>query len=260
MKLDGVEITWLGHAAFRFRLDDGATLLIDPFLAGNPLCPAEAKRPGQVDAIFVTHGHRDHLGDAATIALSTGATVFSIFEIKRWLMQQGLEDEQTVPLNKGGTVSAPGGVRATFVHAVHSSGIYGEDGMIDGGSAGGWVLDFPGGTHRLPRRRHGCLRGYEVDRRALGTGHRLLADRWPFHHGPPFGSQGGRPTGSGGGYSDALRDLSRSSRSTRPPAPTRRWGFPGTGIQGRCPGDLTYLEVRNLAALSPLLAGRWLRG
>lgn len=145
MQLDGVEITWLGHAAFRFRLDDGVTLLVDPFLGDNPLCPPEEKRPAKVDAIFVTHGHRDHLGDAAEIALSTGATVFSIFEIKRRLMQRGLTDGQTVPLNKGGTVSAPGGVKATFVHAVHSSGIYGEDGMIEGGAAGGWVLDFPGG-------------------------------------------------------------------------------------------------------------------
>lgn len=145
MKLQGVEITWLGHAAFRFRVEEGVTLLIDPFLRANPLCPAEEKYPDKADAIFVTHGHRDHLGDAASIARSTGATVFSIFEIKRWLMQQGLEDEQTVPLNKGGTVSAPGGVKATFVHAVHSSGIYGEEGMINGGAAGGWVLDFPGG-------------------------------------------------------------------------------------------------------------------
>ncbi len=146
MQLDGVEITWLGHAAFRFRLDDGTTLLIDPFLGDNPLCPTDEKRPEKVDAIFITHGHFDHLGDAASIALSTGATVFSIFEIKSWLMQQGLEDDQTIPLNKGGTVLAPGGVKGTFVHAVHSSGILGEEGIISGGSAGGWVLDFPGGS------------------------------------------------------------------------------------------------------------------
>ncbi|MCE2527830.1 MAG: metal-dependent hydrolase [Actinomycetia bacterium] len=145
MKLDGVEITWLGHAAFRFRLDDGTTFVVDPFLTNNPLCPAEEKQPEQVDVIFVTHGHRDHLGDTASVARSTGASVFSIFEIKRWLVQQGVEDDRTVPLNKGGTVSAAAGVKATFVHAVHSSGIYGEEGMINGGAAGGWVIDFPGG-------------------------------------------------------------------------------------------------------------------
>ncbi len=145
MRLDGVEITWLGHAAFRFRLDDGTILLIDPFLTDNPLCPAPARHPERVDAVFVTHGHRDHLGDTARVALATGATTFTIFEIKRWLMQQGLSDAQAVGLNKGGTVSAPGGVRATFVHAVHSSGIYGEEETIYGGAPGGWILDFPGG-------------------------------------------------------------------------------------------------------------------
>ena len=41
--------------------------------------------------------------------------------------------------------TAPGGVEATFVHAVHSSGIYGDERMPTGGSPGGWVLDFPNG-------------------------------------------------------------------------------------------------------------------
>ena len=145
MQHDGLEITWLGHAAFRFRLGDGTTLLIDPFLNGNPLCPPEEASPEQVDAVFITHGHADHIGDVVDIAGSAGAAVFSIFEIKNWLMWQGLGDEQTIGLNKGGTVTAPGGVEATFVHAVHSSGIYGDERMPTGGSPGGWVLDFPNG-------------------------------------------------------------------------------------------------------------------
>ena len=145
MQSEGLEITWLGHAAFRFRLDDGTTLLIDPFLNGNPLCPPEETNQEDVNAVFITHGHADHVGDAVDIARSAGAAVFSIFEIKNWLMWQGLGDEQTIGLNKGGTVTAPGGVEATFVHAVHSSGIYGDENMPTGGSPGGWVLNFPDG-------------------------------------------------------------------------------------------------------------------
>ena len=41
MQLHGLEITWLGHAATRIRLDDGTTIHIDPWLQGNPACPED---------------------------------------------------------------------------------------------------------------------------------------------------------------------------------------------------------------------------
>ena len=67
-----MELRFLGHACF--LLDDGACkVLTDPFLsgAGHPDW-AEQVRP---DYIFVTHGHGDHVGDAAAIARRTGAQV-----------------------------------------------------------------------------------------------------------------------------------------------------------------------------------------
>ena len=42
-------------------------------------------------------------------------------------------------------MEGPGGVLATMVNAVHSSGISGDGGIVDGGEAAGWVLAFPGG-------------------------------------------------------------------------------------------------------------------
>ncbi len=143
MQLDGLEITWLGHAAFRFRGADGTVTLIDPWLASNPSCPESEHEPDRVDAIYVTHGHFDHLGDTVPIARRLSPQVFAIHEISVWLEGQGVEN--VVGLNMGGTVAGPGGVAATFVPAVHSSGISGDSGIVDGGDPGGWILDFPDG-------------------------------------------------------------------------------------------------------------------
>ena len=67
-----MKLQFLGHACF--LLDDGIhKVLTDPFLtgAGRPEW-AEKVDP---DVIFVTHGHGDHVGDAAAIARRTGAPV-----------------------------------------------------------------------------------------------------------------------------------------------------------------------------------------
>ena len=59
-------VRWLGHAALLIE-SDGRTVLIDPFLTGNPKAAAKA---GEVpaDLILISHGHGDHVGDAVAIA------------------------------------------------------------------------------------------------------------------------------------------------------------------------------------------------
>ncbi len=143
MQLDGLELTWLGHAAFRFRTADGTVTFVDPWLSGNPACPEAEHEPERVDAIYLTHGHFDHVGDTVALAKRHAPRLFAIHEISVWLEGQGLEN--VTGLNMGGTVAGPGGVSATFVPAVHSSGISGEAGIVDGGDPGGWVLAFDGG-------------------------------------------------------------------------------------------------------------------
>lgn len=143
MQLDGLELTWLGHAAFRIRTPDGTVTLIDPWLSGNPACPETEHEPDRVDAIYLTHGHFDHVGDTLALARRFSPQLFAIHEISVWLESQGLEN--VTGLNMGGTVAGPGGVTATFVPAVHSSGISGDAGIVDGGDPGGWILAFEGG-------------------------------------------------------------------------------------------------------------------
>ena len=70
-----MELTWLGHATFRFDIADGKRIYIDPFLNGNPKCPENEKTPERVDVIAITHAHGDHLGDTVDLARTHGCTV-----------------------------------------------------------------------------------------------------------------------------------------------------------------------------------------
>ena len=66
---EGIQITWLGHAAFEIVSPAGTKLLIDPFISGNPSTPADKKDLAlyKPDAILVTHRHADHF-QAASVA------------------------------------------------------------------------------------------------------------------------------------------------------------------------------------------------
>jgi len=137
-------LTWLGHAAFRLDTDDGKRIYIDPFLSGNPKTPEAEKEPERIDAIGLTHGHGDHVGD--TVELSKrfpDAEIVAIVELKAWLAKQGAKVENQLPgLNKGGTQDV-GGVRFTLVNAYHSTGA--TDGAYTG-EAAGLVVRLQDGT------------------------------------------------------------------------------------------------------------------
>ncbi len=137
---NGVTLTWLGHAAFRIGTADGRVVLVDPWL-DNPKAPPSAKNLDRADAVLVTHGHFDHLGNTAEIARQHGAKVLAIYEVATWLQGHGVPEDQLIPMNKGGTVDLDG-VRVTMVHAQHSSGITGENGLEPGGDAAGYVVRF----------------------------------------------------------------------------------------------------------------------
>jgi L-ascorbate metabolism protein UlaG (beta-lactamase superfamily) len=57
------KITWYGHAAFKIEIA-GKTLIVDPMLNQNPNSLIKASDIKKADAVYVTHDHPDHLGDA----------------------------------------------------------------------------------------------------------------------------------------------------------------------------------------------------
>jgi L-ascorbate metabolism protein UlaG (beta-lactamase superfamily) len=95
-----MQIRFLGHAAFEFT-DGETSVLIDPFLTGNPKA-AVSPQELNPDAILLTHGHADHIGDTVSIAKRTGAHVVAIVEIANELGEEGLENVHDP--NIGGTV------------------------------------------------------------------------------------------------------------------------------------------------------------
>ena len=110
-----MDIRFHGHAAFALQ-HDGKTVLIDPFLTGNPKAAASADEVA-ADAILLTHGHGDHYGDTVAIAKRTGAPVVAITEIAGELGEAGVE---AIDTNLGGTAEFDwGSVR--LVPALHTS-------------------------------------------------------------------------------------------------------------------------------------------
>jgi L-ascorbate metabolism protein UlaG (beta-lactamase superfamily) len=122
-----MKITWLGHSCFRIETG-GSVVMIDPFLRGNPTFEASGLGWETVTAgvthVALTHGHDDHMGDAAEICIERQATLFAVWELATYLAGKGVESYE--PMNTGGTVCAQD-FGLTFVDARHSSssnGVY----------------------------------------------------------------------------------------------------------------------------------------
>jgi L-ascorbate metabolism protein UlaG (beta-lactamase superfamily) len=143
MKLNGIKLTWLGHATFRVETPAGETVLIDPWVMGNPMCPEKEKSVKKVDVLLCTHGHFDHIGDAVEIAKKHSPEVVGIPELCGWLEKKGVK--HTASMNKGGTQTV-GDIEVTMVHADHSCGIQDGDEIVYGGEACGYVVEFANGV------------------------------------------------------------------------------------------------------------------
>lgn len=133
-KLEGY---WLGHSAFKFVSPKGHIIYVDPFLTGNPTTPEEFTGVTEADFILLTHGHEDHVGDTLEIAKNTGCKVVAIVELIGLLKKHGLNEDQAVEMNKGGTVNFDD-FSVTMVSANHTSSFGGEY----AGTPAGLIISF----------------------------------------------------------------------------------------------------------------------
>lgn len=134
-----MKITWYGHSCFRIDMG-GSVLLIDPFLKGNPKFEGAGLNWDEATAgvthVALTHGHDDHIGDAAEICKSRGAALFAPYELALYIGSKGAEKLE--PMNHGGTVAADD-FSITYTDALHSS------------SSGGVYLGNPCGIVVTPK-------------------------------------------------------------------------------------------------------------
>ncbi len=117
-----MNITWYGHS--NVRIFDGAlSVLVDPFFAGNPLCPVDWKSVPAPDLVLVTHDHGDHAGQALEICKASGAMLGCVVGTGARFLEAGLPASQLfagIGFNMGGTVEHKG-IRVTMIPAFHSS-------------------------------------------------------------------------------------------------------------------------------------------
>ena len=128
-----MKVTFYGQSCLAVELA-GKSLLFDPFIRQNELAKNVDVAAIGADYILVTHGHFDHVADAADLANRTGAPVIANSEVCAWLKKQGVGE--TMSLALGGGMNLPFG-RVKYVNAIHGSTL--PDGS-DGGNAGGFVV------------------------------------------------------------------------------------------------------------------------
>lgn len=133
-----VTLTYLGHSTFAVDAD-GTKLLIDPYLAPHNPAALVTAEDVEADYILVSHGHEDHVADAAAVAKRTGAIVIANVEVAGWLHRQGAPECRG--MNLGGAFSFPfGRVKLTIAH--HSSCMPDDS---YGGNPAGLLIHFNDG-------------------------------------------------------------------------------------------------------------------
>lgn len=132
-----ISLTWLGHATWMIDIGD-QKILLDPFITDNPAAPVKTEEV-TADAILISHGHFDHVADAAAIANKNDATVVAIYEIASWFSQNhGVKN--TIGMNIGGQTKLDS-CTVKMTNAIHSSQL--PDGS-DGGNPAGFVVSAEG--------------------------------------------------------------------------------------------------------------------
>jgi L-ascorbate metabolism protein UlaG (beta-lactamase superfamily) len=171
-----MDIRYLGHSAFQLT-DGSSSILVDPFLTGNPKAAAKADEI-EATAILLTHGHSDHgPADAVDIAKRTGAPVLAIVELAHELSEEGVE---VFDPNLGGTVKFDWGwvklVPAWHTAVTDKGTPHTPAGLLI--NVGGTLVYHLGDTCLFSDLELVARRGDPVDVALIPIGGHYTMDRW----------------------------------------------------------------------------------
>lgn len=134
-------VKWLGHACVLITSHNG-NVIIDPFIRGNPQCPIGIEQLPKLDAVLVTHGHGDHLGDAIELCNMHNALLISTYELCVYCEMKGVQ--RTHPMHIGGTAGFQFGT-VKLTPALHGSAVT-HPSIVYVGEACGFIVTVDGST------------------------------------------------------------------------------------------------------------------
>lgn len=134
-----MKVTYHGHSVVKIITKD-KTILIDPFINGNGLTDLQVENEAP-DAILLTHGHNDHVGDTLELAKKKNAVVVAPNELADYLGWQGANVHN---MHIGGAHEFEFG-KVKYTLAFHGSSFVTEKGEIIYTGMPGGILFFAEG-------------------------------------------------------------------------------------------------------------------
>lgn len=131
-------LTWYGVSAVQL-VTKGVKIVIDPYLTKSPLGKVNLDDI-EADIVLVTHGAKDHFGDAVELVKKTGAWLIAPVDVITSALEQGVDEEKTRNLVPGATRTIMG-INIKALHVQHISFTRCPNGKVYTGVALSYLIE-----------------------------------------------------------------------------------------------------------------------